>query len=127
MFSAPVLFSDLESLSVDYTAVEGGIAGGSPRIVFVTDTDDFFFVHWGPAGSFVVPARTARLRVTQTVSRVTDAIATARLVFDIAGTTAITKQESATTFNSMAVWTTRPNRVRDVETDYRRLAEESQK
>ena len=76
-----------------------------------------------PAGSFVVPARTARLRVTQAVSRVTDAIATARLVFDIAGTTAIAKQESATTFNSTAVWTTRPNRVRDVETDYRRLAE----
>lgn len=76
-----------------------------------------------PAGSFVVPARTARLRVTQAVSRVTDSIATARLVFDIAGTTAITKQESSTTFNSTAVWTTRPNRVRDVETDYRRLAE----
>lgn len=76
-----------------------------------------------PAGAFVAPARTARLRVTQTVSRVTDAIATARLAFDIAGTTAITKQESTTTFNSTAVWTTRPNRVRDVETEYRRLAE----
>jgi len=76
-----------------------------------------------PAGAFVVPARTARLRVSQPVSRVTDSIATARLVFDIAGTTAIAKQESATTFNSSPVWLTRPNRVRDVETDYRRLAE----
>ena len=76
-----------------------------------------------PAGAFVAPARTARLRVSQAVSKVTDAIATACLVFDIAGTTAITKQESTTTFNSTAVWTTRPNRVRDVETDYRRLAE----
>lgn len=76
-----------------------------------------------PAGAFVAPARTARLRVTQAVSRVTDAIATARLAFDIAGTTAITKQESTTTFNSTPVWTARPNRVRDVETDYRRLAE----
>ena len=54
----------------------------------------------------------------------TDAIATARLVFDITGTTRDhTKQESTTTFNSTAVGTTRPNRVRDVETDYRRLAE----
>ncbi|BCB28159.1 hypothetical protein SKTS_30450 [Sulfurimicrobium lacus] len=76
-----------------------------------------------PAGAFVTPARTARLRVTQAVSRVTDAIATARLVFDIAGTTAITKQDSTTTFNSTPVWITRPNRVRDVESDYRRLAE----
>ena len=76
-----------------------------------------------PAGAFVTPARTARLRVTQAVSRVTDAIATARLVFDIAGTTAITKQDSTTTFNSTAVWITRPNRVRDVESDYQRLAE----
>jgi len=61
--------------------------------------------------------------VTQAVSRVTDAIARARLVFDIAGTTAIPKQESATTFNSTPVWTTRPNRVRDVDADYLRLAE----
>jgi len=76
-----------------------------------------------PAGAFVTPARTARLRVTQNVSRVTDAIATARLVFDIAGTTAITKQESTTTFNLNPVWITRPNRVRDVDTDYQRLAE----
>jgi hypothetical protein len=76
-----------------------------------------------PAGAFVTPARTARLRVTQAVSRVTDAIATARLVFDIAGTTAITKQDSTTTFNSTPVWLTRPNRVRDVESDYQRLAE----
>ena len=76
-----------------------------------------------PAGAFVTPARTARLRITQAVSRVTDAIATARLVFDIAGTTAITKQDSSTTFNSTAVWITRPNRVRDVESDYQRLAE----
>ena len=76
-----------------------------------------------PAGAFVTPARTARLRVTQAVSRVTDAIARARLVFDIAGTTAIAKQESATTFNSTPVWTTRPNRVRDVDADYLRLAE----
>jgi hypothetical protein len=76
-----------------------------------------------PAGAFVTPARTARLRVTQAVSRVTDAIATARLVFDIAGTTAITKQDSTTTFNSTPVWITRPNRVRDVESEYQRLAE----
>lgn len=76
-----------------------------------------------PAGAFVAPARTARLHVTQAVTRVTDAIATARLVFDIAGATTITKQESATTFNATAIWTTRPNRVRDVETDYQRLAE----
>lgn len=76
-----------------------------------------------PAGAFVTPARTARLRVTQAVSRVTDAIARSRLVFDIASTTAITKQESATTFNSTPVWTTRPNRVRDVDTEYLRLAE----
>ena len=65
-----------------------------------------------PAGAFVTPARTARLRITQAVSRVTDAIATARLVFDIAGTTAITKQDSTTTFNSTPVWITRPNRMR---------------
>lgn len=76
-----------------------------------------------PAGAFVTPARTARLRVTQAVSRVTDAIATARLVFDIAGTTAIAKQDSTTTFNSTPVWITRPNRVRDVDADYERLAE----
>ena len=76
-----------------------------------------------PAGAFVTPARTARLRVTQGVSRVTDAIARARLVFDIAGTTAIAKQESTTTFNSTPVWITRPNRVRDVDADYQRLAE----
>jgi len=76
-----------------------------------------------PAGAFVTPARTARLRVTQSVSRVTDAIARARLVFDIAGTTAIAKQESTTTFNSTPVWIARPNRVRDVDTDYQRLAE----
>ena len=56
-----------------------------------------------PAGAFVTPARTARLRVTQAVSRVTDAIATARLVFEIAGTTAIAKQDSTTTFNSTPV------------------------
>ena len=76
-----------------------------------------------PTGAFVTPARTARLRVTQSVSRVTDAIARSRLVFDIAGTTAITKQDSTTTFNSTSVWITRPNRVRDVESDYQRLAE----
>ncbi len=76
-----------------------------------------------PAGAFVTPARTARLRVTQSLSRVTDAIARARLVFDIAGTTAIAKQESTTTFNSTPVWIARPNRVRDVDTDYQRLAE----
>lgn len=76
-----------------------------------------------PAGAFVTPARTARLRVTQSVSRVTDAIARARLVFDIAGTTAIAKQESTTTFSSSPVWITRPNRVRDVDADYLRLAE----
>ena len=75
------------------------------------------------AGAFVTPARTARLRVTQSVSRVTDAIARARLVFDIAGTTAIAKQDSTTTFNSAPVWITRPNRVRDIESDYQRLAE----
>ena len=75
------------------------------------------------SGAFVTPARTARLRITQAVSRVTDAIATARLVFDIAGTTAITKQDSITTFNSTPVWITRPNRVRDVESDYQRMAE----
>ena len=67
-----------------------------------------------PAGAFVTPARTARLRVTQRVSRVTDAIARARLVFDIAGTTAIAKQESTATFNSTPVWITRPNRVRAI-------------
>ncbi len=76
-----------------------------------------------PAGAFVTPARTARLRVTQAVSRVTDAIARARLVFDIAGTTAIAKQDSTTTFNSTPVWIPRPNRARDVESDYQRLAE----
>ena len=76
-----------------------------------------------PAGAFVTPARTARLRVTQTVSRVTDAIATARLVFDIASTTTIARQESTTVFNSAPVWLTRPNRVRDIESDYQRLAE----
>ena len=76
-----------------------------------------------PAGAFVAPARTARLRVSQTISKVTDAISTARLVFDIAGTTEIAKQDSILSFNSTPVWTIRPNRVRDVETDYRRLAE----
>ena len=76
-----------------------------------------------PAGAFVTPARTARLRVTQSVSRVTDAIARARLVFDIASTTAIAKQESTTTFNSTPVWIARPNRVRDIDADYQRLAE----
>jgi hypothetical protein len=76
-----------------------------------------------PVGSWIAPARTARLRVSQPVSRVTETIATARLIFDIAGTTTIAKQESATTFNSTPVWLTRPNRARDVETEYQRLAE----
>lgn len=76
-----------------------------------------------PAGAFVAPARTARLRNSQPVIRVTESVASARLVFDIAGTTTITTQESPTTFNSAPVWLARPNRVRDVETDYRRLAE----
>jgi len=76
-----------------------------------------------PAGAFVTPARTARLRLTQAVTRMTEAIATARLVFEIAGTTSIGKADAPTSFLSIPVWLTRPNRVRDVDTEYQRLAE----
>ena len=76
-----------------------------------------------PVGSWIAPARTARLRVSQPVTRVTETISTARLIFDIAGTTSIVKQESTTTFNSTPVWLTRPNKVRDVDAEYHRLAD----
>ncbi|MFO0244494.1 MAG: hypothetical protein ACK53H_03820 [Betaproteobacteria bacterium] len=79
-----------------------------------------------PAGAFVTPARTARLRISQPVSRVTEAIVTARVVFDIAGTTTITKQDNATKLSNVPIWPMtfpRPNRERDVEVEYQRLAE----
>lgn len=62
--NALVAFSDWTSLSVAYDALLGGIGGGAPRLVFLVDTnnsggadggDGFFYVHWGPAGSFVDP------------------------------------------------------------------------
>ena len=61
VFDSPMKFADLTSLSVDYIANLGGIAGGAPRVAFVVDTnndnvaDGSFEVHFGPAGSFVDP------------------------------------------------------------------------
>ncbi len=61
VFNAPVAFGDLTSLSADYIANLGGIAGGSPRFALVTDAnndsvaDGQIVVLWGPAGSFVDP------------------------------------------------------------------------
>ena len=49
------------------------------------------------------PARTARLRISQPVTRVTEAIVTARVVFDIAGTTTITKQDNATKLSNVPI------------------------
>ena len=71
-------------------------------------------------------SRTARLRISQPVSRVTEAIVTARVVFDIAATTTITKQDNATKLSNVPIWPMtfpRPNRERDVEVEYQRLAE----
>ena len=62
--SVLVPFSDWTSLSVAYDAIQGGIGGGAPRLVFLVDlngsgtadgADGFFYVHWGPAGTFVDP------------------------------------------------------------------------
>lgn len=56
-----VTFGALASLNLDYNAVQGGIGGGAPRIVVVTDADNdgsgdgFFSILLGPAASFVNP------------------------------------------------------------------------
>lgn len=55
----PIDFGDLTNINVDYNAVLGGIGGGAPRIVVVTDAnhdtvaDGQFTIHFGPAGSYV--------------------------------------------------------------------------
>jgi len=52
-------FGALTSLSLDYDAILGGVGGGAPRIVVVTDAnhdtvaDGQFSILLGPAGSFV--------------------------------------------------------------------------
>ena len=76
-----------------------------------------------PAGAFVVPAQTARLRMKQGVARVTESIARSRLVFDLVESSVIAPQETGMSFKSAPVWLQRPNRRRDVETEYQRLAE----
>lgn len=78
-----------------------------------------------PAGAFVAPARTVRLRASQPLSRVTDAVATTRLVFDVASETTIAPQDGVATFQSLPLWPAwlRPNRAREVDVEYRRLAE----
>ena len=76
-----------------------------------------------PAGAFVVPAQTARLRMKQGVSRITESIARSRLVFDLVESSVIAPQEATMRFKSAPVWLQRPNRRRDVETEYQRLAE----
>ena len=76
-----------------------------------------------PAGAFVVPAQTARLRMKQGVARVTESIARSRLVFDLVESSVIAPQETGKRFKSAPVWLQRPNRRRDVETEYQRLAE----
>jgi hypothetical protein len=51
-------FGALSSLSLDYDAVQGGVGGGAPRIVVVTDAnhdtvaDGQFSILLGPPGSF---------------------------------------------------------------------------
>ena len=76
-----------------------------------------------PAGAFVVPAQTARLRMKQGISRITESIARSRLVFDLVESSVIAPQEASMRFKSAPVWLQRPNRRRDVETEYQRLAE----
>ena len=76
-----------------------------------------------PAGAFVVPAQTARLRMKQGVSRITESIARSRLVFDLVESSVIAPQEATMRFKSAPVWLQRPNRLRDVDTEYQRLAE----
>ena len=76
-----------------------------------------------PAGAFLVPAQTARLRMKQGVSRITESIARSRLVFDLVESSIIAPQEATMRFKSTPVWLQRPNRRRDVETEYQRLAE----
>jgi hypothetical protein len=55
-------FSDLTSLSLDYNVLLGGVGGGAPRLVVVTDADHNgvedgdFTIHLGPPGSFVDPS-----------------------------------------------------------------------
>lgn len=54
-------FGDITSLSLDYNAILGGIGGGAPRLVIVTDADhdgiedSSLQVYLGPAGSFADP------------------------------------------------------------------------
>lgn len=55
-------FGDLTSLELDYNVLLGGVGGGAPRIVVVTDadhngiSDGQFSILLGPAGSFVDPS-----------------------------------------------------------------------
>jgi hypothetical protein len=52
-------FGDLDSLSLDYNAIQGGVGGGAPRIAVVLDedgdnsADSSFLILLGPPGSFV--------------------------------------------------------------------------
>jgi hypothetical protein len=61
VFDTPVQFQNLTNLNVDYNAVLGGIAAGSPRIALVVDTDNDnaadgqILINWGPPGSFADP------------------------------------------------------------------------
>lgn len=54
-------FGDITNLSLDYNAILGGIGGGAPRLVVVTDAnhdgieDSSLQIYLGPAGSFVNP------------------------------------------------------------------------
>jgi hypothetical protein len=60
--SVSLTFADYTSLIYNYDAKQSGIGGGSPRAVFVLNSDlnfdtflDTFIVHWGPPGTFVDP------------------------------------------------------------------------
>jgi len=55
VFASPVQFSDIASLDFSYNVVQGGIGAGSPRVTFVTSTNESFVLHLGPAGSFANP------------------------------------------------------------------------
>jgi hypothetical protein len=77
-----------------------------------------------PKGSFVMPSRTARLRLTQAVTRPTAGIVRARLAFDIVGSTNLTKKAGTTIYSNIEVFTRKPNRANDVEAEYQRQAEQ---
>jgi hypothetical protein len=57
-----VNFGDLTNLDLSYDVLQGGVGGGAPRIVVVTDAnhdglaDGDFAINLGPAGSFVDPS-----------------------------------------------------------------------